>query len=225
MRLKPKRQAAGTWKYLFIVTYGRSGSTLLQGLLNTIDGYVIRGENGGAVRDLWRYQTTLAYWRAQRKKPIPLPKTNAWWGIDGFDERQCAKMMRQIVDETILHPPAGTRVAGFKEVRYLEPDTPDFVAWMADTFPGARFVVNFRNLDDVVQSAWWRNKPDARGQLEAAEQMLAGLHDSLGPERSHIVRYEEYADQPDGLAPLFAWLGESFDRKRIAATMAKPHSY
>ena len=30
--------------YLFVVTYGRSGSTLLMGLLNSIPGYLIRGE-------------------------------------------------------------------------------------------------------------------------------------------------------------------------------------
>src|SRR5688572_1085508 len=34
--------------HLFIVTYGRSGSTLLQGVLNSIPGYLIRGENDGA---------------------------------------------------------------------------------------------------------------------------------------------------------------------------------
>ena len=30
---------------ILIITYGRSGSTLLQGVLNAIDGVLIRGEN------------------------------------------------------------------------------------------------------------------------------------------------------------------------------------
>ena len=30
---------------VLIVTYGRSGSTLLQGILNSIEGCLIRGEN------------------------------------------------------------------------------------------------------------------------------------------------------------------------------------
>lgn len=223
----PETQApgGGTWDYLFIVTYGRSGSTLLQGVLNTIDGYVIRGENGGAVKELWRYQKTLSYWRAKRKKPVPLPETNAWWGIDGFDERHCARMICEIVDSTILHPPAGTRVAGFKEVRYLEPDTPEYVAWMAETFPASRFILNFRNLDDVAKSAWWQDKPDAQQQLQAADEMLLGISQTLGPVRSHVVRYEQYAADPEGMRPLFAWLDEEFDGKRIGATMARPHSY
>ncbi len=39
--------------YLFIVTYGRSGSTLLQGILNSIPGYLIRGENRAALFHLY----------------------------------------------------------------------------------------------------------------------------------------------------------------------------
>ena len=35
-----------------IVTYGRSGSTLLMGLLNAIDGYRIRGENFNCFEEL-----------------------------------------------------------------------------------------------------------------------------------------------------------------------------
>jgi hypothetical protein len=38
--------------YVFIVTYGRSGSTLLQGVLNSIPGYLVRGENRQALRHL-----------------------------------------------------------------------------------------------------------------------------------------------------------------------------
>ena len=33
--------------FVFVVTYGRSGSTLLQTVLQSIDGYFIRGENTG----------------------------------------------------------------------------------------------------------------------------------------------------------------------------------
>jgi len=32
---------------VLIITYDRSGSTLLQGILNSIDGCLIRGENNG----------------------------------------------------------------------------------------------------------------------------------------------------------------------------------
>jgi hypothetical protein len=37
---------------IFVVTYGRSGSTLLQGVLNGIPGFLIRGENKDIVGHL-----------------------------------------------------------------------------------------------------------------------------------------------------------------------------
>ena len=41
-------------QYLFVITYGRSGSTVLLNLLNAIEGYTIRGENCGIVSHLAR---------------------------------------------------------------------------------------------------------------------------------------------------------------------------
>ena len=38
--------------FVFVVTYGRSGSTLLQNVLNTIPGYCIRGENANTLAHL-----------------------------------------------------------------------------------------------------------------------------------------------------------------------------
>ena len=38
---------------VFVITYGRSGSTLMQGILNSIDGFHIKGENNGFVFKLF----------------------------------------------------------------------------------------------------------------------------------------------------------------------------
>ena len=51
----PASQGLG---YVFVMTYGRSGSTLLMGLLNTIPGYLVRGENDDALRYLYDFHRT-----------------------------------------------------------------------------------------------------------------------------------------------------------------------
>jgi hypothetical protein len=43
-----------SFRLSFVVTYGRSGSTLLQGLLNSIPRYCIRGENYNAMFYMFR---------------------------------------------------------------------------------------------------------------------------------------------------------------------------
>ena len=45
--------------YVFVMTYGRSGSTLVQGLLNAIPGYLIRGENAAALNHLHGFHKTM----------------------------------------------------------------------------------------------------------------------------------------------------------------------
>ena len=58
--------------YVFVMTYGRSGSTLLMGLLNTIPGYLIRGENDDALRFLHDFHQTCVersrFWPVERMR-------------------------------------------------------------------------------------------------------------------------------------------------------------
>jgi hypothetical protein len=39
------------------------------------------------------------------------------------------------------------------------------------------------------------------------------------------VNYDDYKDNPDAFRPLFEWLGESFDQKRVGSIMSVRHSY
>ena len=39
-------------KTVFVITYGRSGSTLLQNMFNALPGYVLRGENNNILSSL-----------------------------------------------------------------------------------------------------------------------------------------------------------------------------
>ena len=41
--------------HVFVMTYGRSGSTLLMGILNSIPGWLLRGENRHAMRHLYDF--------------------------------------------------------------------------------------------------------------------------------------------------------------------------
>ncbi|HEY9292796.1 MAG TPA: hypothetical protein VIP98_16060, partial [Microlunatus sp.] len=81
--------------YLFVVTYGRSGSTLLQGILNSIPGYLVRGENRSVLRHLYKYQQGLDRDRSLLYRPEqPLPTTHAWFGMDLFSSDDSLRHLR-----------------------------------------------------------------------------------------------------------------------------------
>jgi Sulfotransferase family len=210
--------------YLFVVTYGRSGSTLLQGILSSIPGVLIRGENGGVLRDLFAFHRTVSGHRERLARPGGLPPSHPWWGIDGYRDETALRGIRTLLLESLLRPEPDTRVVGFKEIDWPTEGLPELLAFIRAVFPGARFVLNTRDLDQVAQSKWWAGKPDARGTLQAMEKVLVEALDGLG-DAAYRVHYDEYVAEPGRLKGLFDWLGADFDEDRVREVMAVRHSY
>lgn len=208
--------------YLFIVTYGRSGSTLLQGLLSSIPGYLIRGENAGAVFHLYRFHTRVA---AARKDQGPgLRPSDAWYGIGGYSDATAYHEIRRLILTTLIRPEPDSRVVGFKEIRWRQGDLGDYVSFLRDVFPGARFIVNTREHQEVAQSKWWAKRPDALAAIAKAEGEMLALAESLGDDAYH-VHFNDYVGDPQKLRGLFDWLAAEFDEAGIAEVMSRKHGY
>ena len=72
-------------KYTLIVTHGRTGSTLLQGILNAIDGWHIKGENHNFAYGLYLSIQALTKSSEMRLKSDPSSPTSPWFGIKEYD--------------------------------------------------------------------------------------------------------------------------------------------
>jgi hypothetical protein len=216
-----KADRADDLQYLFIVTYGRSGSTLLQGILSSIPGYLIRGENGGAAYHLYKFHADAEHNRTSH--PGWKSSRSAWFGIGGYPSRLALKRLRELLLTTLIRPEKDSRVVGFKEIRWRQTDLEEYVGFLRAVFPGARFIINTRNLDDVVVSQWWANKSDSRDVLAEAEERMLALKTSLGDDAFHI-HFDDYVHDPGRLRGLFDWLGEEFDESRVKEVMNKKHS-
>ncbi len=215
-------------QYLFVVTYGRSGSTLLQGILNSADGVTLRGENGGLLLDLYRLHTTATRHRERLATSSPLPREHPWWGIDGYRDDTAYRGFRTLLLETVLRPEPGTQVIGFKEIDWVRDDMPGalpgVLAFTRSVFPGARFVLNTRDLADVAQSKWWAGRDDAVEVLAAMEREIVEALDAH-EDVTYRVHYDDYVADPSLLAGLFEWLDRPFDEARVREVMAVRHSY
>ena len=208
--------------YVFVVTYGRSGSTLLAGILNSIPGYLIRGENRDALHHLYLFHRTLADERARVGQDNGRQRTHPFYGIGDVPLEKSLAGSRALVLDTVLRPKPDTRVTGFKEIRWYHPDLPEYVAWLREVFPGARFLVNTRNHASVLKSGWWAEGDHAEG-LAAVEAGILALADSLG-EAAYRVHYDDYVADPAVLRGMFEWLGEPWDEDAVRAVMARKHS-
>jgi len=209
--------------YLFVVTYGRSGSTLLMGLLNSIPGYLIRGENWDALHHLYHFHRTLL--EGSRKwDPARLrQRTHPFFGAGDFPARRSLEDIRALVLDTVLRPRDDTQVTGFKEIRWYHDDVEEYAAWLCQVFPGARFVVNTRNHEEVVRSGWWAKRPEHAEALPSIEARILALAEGLG-DAAYRVHYNDYVADPSALRGLFEWLDEPYVEGAVRQVLQTRHS-
>lgn len=210
-------------RHVFVMTYGRSGSTLLMGILNSIPGWLLRGENRHAMRHLYDFHRSGLTERDRVDPDRASQPTHPWFGIEGFPEQASLEHIRSLAEATLLRPEPGTRVTGYKEIRWYDADLPDYLAFLRQVFPGARFVLNTRDLHDVAASNYWTHKDDPLGQVTRIEETMLAATAGLG-DAVHRVHYDDYVADPDVLRELFDWLGETYDADRVRAVLATPHS-
>ncbi|HEU4514791.1 MAG TPA: sulfotransferase [Nocardioidaceae bacterium] len=221
-RLESTQRAYGDYDYVFVMAYGRSGSTLLQAILNSTPGVLMRGENRGLPYYLHQFHKSAvkdAAWAGD----VARRKVNPFFGIRDYPADLAITRIRELLLDTVLRPEPGTKMLGFKEIRWYQDDLPEYLAFMQQVFPGARFILNTRKLDDVATSSWWADDPEAQGRLEDIESRMLSAAKVLGPSVFH-VRYDEYVDDPSSLRPLFEWLGLAFDETRVRKVMERRYA-
>lgn len=207
-------------EYCFIVTYGRSGSTLLQGLLNSIDGWCIRGENSGFLNKIGHGLREVKQRQRKLGEEIPSNTTHPWFGLHNVNPVQLNEAIQSAFVEHVLQPPPGTRVAGFKEILW----TADGFRWVSHNFKHSKFIFNTRNLEDVAKSKWWANNSAALSTLEKKEADMLKWMESK-PKRSFHIKYDDYVNDLLCLEPLFEFIDEDFDTDKIKEIMNIQHSY
>lgn len=221
-KLERGRSRREGYRYVFVMAYGRSGSTLLQAILNSTPGVLIRGENHALPYHLHQFQQSAvkdAAWAgdAARRKVHP------FFGIRDYPADLATTRMRELLLDAVLRPEPDTKVLGFKEIRWYQEDLPEYLAFMRQVFPGARFILNTRRLEDAAKSSWWADRPDAYERLVEVERMMFAAADGLGDAVFHL-RYDDYAGEPERLRELFSWLDLPFDEARVRKVMERRYA-
>lgn len=214
--------------FLFLVTFGRSGSTALQAAINAHPHTVMRGENYLALRGMERYIESIACAADRHHAGRP---DHPWFGTARLDAHAVRDEMRTHVVQTILRPAKDTRWLGYKEVRYetgyfADPDALlEHLLFLSSFFPGARFLINTRAASSAEVSGWWPDNPNASevlantvANLTEAADYLSGV---LGSKRVAHVRYEEWSDDATLLTRALTSLGFPADDALIQTTLSE----
>jgi len=204
-------------KHLFIKAIGRSGSTLLQRVLNQVPGVLIRGENYAAFNKLRECYELMSDAESVKNKASTDEHTkNAW---DNWLDRDRVLMATRQLMETILDPTFEQHVVGYKEIRFGATDMPGLyncyegldqqVDFENAVFPDARHIFLYRDTEELLQSAWWaKNKKMAEMTINTQLESMRRTARSR-PESCCMIDYGSIKNK-DGLRSLFDWLEEPF---------------
>ncbi|HEX4472862.1 MAG TPA: hypothetical protein VH085_12900 [Nocardioides sp.] len=183
-------------RYVFVVTYGRSGSTLTQGMLNALPRTLVRGENNLFLLPLFRSWHGLKGFQARFRGAGNPKTTSAFYGLHELDMDAFAASVRDLVRVQLLGstPPDEVDRLGFKEVLWhrLKPrQWADFFDFMDLAFADPLYVLNQRDVEMASTSGFWRSrKPGvAMQQITKVRRLQEFLRESR-PERCYDTRYE-----------------------------------
>lgn len=223
--------------HVLVVTYGRSGSTLMQGLLNSIPGCLVRGENYHFCHGLFRSYEALRRARHEHGNPGSAGDvTRPWFGASELDDELFLADARQLVLHQLVPKDGSYTCVGFKEIRYLRndrepghPDTSrqliDYLGFLVRLFREPAIVLLRRDHDEVLQSGWWQNMESSRVRRRLEEfEKTCDAFASTYP-NAFVVNYADMVHRTGRLNELFAFLGADYDAPRIEAVLTREHSW
>jgi hypothetical protein len=195
-------------KIILICATGRSGSTTLQRIINTIDESDITGEKWGSINNL-----LMCYSNIKKTNKIKLEnyvegetkQKPAWYNSFNFES------VKNNIKDTILNiisNDKSKKVIGFKEIRYFNGTT--LIDEFIELFPNTKVICHIN--DDVnkqCKSGWW-NESDKEYLIKYNNQYIEYSRNN----QNCYLSYMKYLFNIDEIKKIFLFLGEKLDEDK-----------
>lgn len=204
-------------KIVLIVATGRSGSTTLQRILNTIPNSNITGENNGSINKILEFYHSILNSHKnipknidgtfKSKQECENQKIKSSW-YNSFDLHQITNDTKKLILDIIDN---NNKIIGFKEIRYFN------LLHLLDVFkmlfPDVKIIIHYReNIIEQSISGWWKNNKDSIQYLSNYnKQLINYYHNNM--DFCFLSTFEKIFDT-DNIKNLFSFLGEDFDQEK-----------
>jgi hypothetical protein len=213
----------------FVVTYGRSGSTLLQGILNQLPHTLIRGENNLFLLPLGRSFKRLS---EAHFKMGDGDTRNPWFGSKSLSPIDFLNSMSRIVESQLLGSYTVSEISrlGFKEIRYIElsqPELFDHLNFLRSLFPSHQFIFHTRNHQQVAESGWWAQQDSDKvmERLQVFENHLVEFSMQLPPKSYLWTSYEAIVEGRESFRKILNdFFGSEIRRENFEWVLEQTHS-
>jgi hypothetical protein len=201
---------------------GRSGSTTLLRIINTIPNSNICGENYGAVNSLLLFykkiKQTTALQVPGHENPIPYEVLinhsfkPAWY--NSYNLSQIQNHVRGLII-ALFKKNENTNVWGFKEIRY-ESDNIELIKEFKELFPQTKVIINIR--EDTIkqsQSGWFKKDPNSKQLLDRKNEKLKEFYQN-NKDYCYFTTFERMFDL-NNIEKMFEFIQckEFFNQERV----------
>lgn len=219
------------YDHTLIITYGRTGSTLLQGILNTVDGILIRGENLNICYGLFSsYKSLLNTINNHSAAEDP---THPFYGSKDLNENKFITDAYTLIKNQLTSKHKNILNWGFKEIRYtperLNQEQPDelsnYLDFLNILFPNAAFIFLTREHKNVINSAFWNKKRSQHALHEIQYFEKEAKSWSKTKDNCFWIDYKHLTLATQHLEYLFNFLDFPFNKEKIKSALDTEHSY
>lgn len=209
-------------KIVLICATGRSGSTTMQRLINTIPNSNICGENYGAINSLLefyrRLKTTTIDYVPGHMTPFTydyLIRKNvkpAWYNSYNFN--QMVQMIKIMIINMFKNSES-TNIWGFKEIRY-DSNNINYIKDFKELFPQTKVIIQVReNLNAQSKSSWFKDDPNSLHFLKQYSKELIDFA-YANKEWCYLITFEQMFNT-NRIRNLFQFLEceEKYDENKI----------
>jgi hypothetical protein len=211
---------------IIVVTYGRTGSTLLQGLLNTINGVTVLGENDNAFYHLYMYQKTIKETSLRHNGEAP---NGPFYGCSMPRHELTAEAIRNVINAYFYSAKTitGAHCVGFKEVKYYQigSNLTEYLDFLNQNFPNPLFIFLSRAHKEIVQSGWWSDMPPQEVIAQISEVETTARNFAQKQKNTYLIDYNDVIEENETLRNLFHKIGASYNSHRARVVFNTPHSY
>ena len=209
-------------KIVLICATGRSGSTTMQRIINSVPNSNICGENFGAINSLLefykRIKTTTFDYVPGHLRPasyediISKDVKPSWYNSYNF--QQTVSMIKMMI-VSLFKNTSATNMWGFKEIRYDNGDI-KYLKEFKELFPQTKVVIQIRgNITAQSQSSWLKKDKNALQYLNTLNNEFYNFY-SQNKEWCYFTTFEKMFDM-ENIKKIFEFIdcSQYYDQNKI----------
>jgi hypothetical protein len=214
-------------KVILICATGRSGSTTMQRLINTIPNSNICGENFGAINSLlefyYRIKHTTVNFVPGHLNPASYDKIisknvkPSWY--NSYDYQKTINNIKKLII-CLFKNSNTTNVWGFKEIRYDNGDI-KYIKLFKELFPQTKVIIQIReNIKAQSQSSWMKDDKNSITYLYKLNTEFYNFYQD-NKDFCYFITFEKMFDSSH-LKNLFKFIEceEFYDEKKISEVLS-----